>query len=265
LLSGRREHKLAEKENRYRKLASSKTPALIIYLLDVSASMVQPMGDRRRIDVVMESLEMIIKQMIFRSTKGGTVMPRYRVAMLAYSDHVYDLLDGVKSVAEILEYGIPELSPMLTTETAKVFNEAEKMIKDELGRMEECPAPLVCHLTDGEYTGEDPEPVARRLMELSVPDGNVLLENIFISEDILEQPIKDAHLWPGILPDTGLKSEYAYKLQRMSSNIPDSYRMIMLEHNFHLSQDAIMLFPAMNKELVAMGFQMSAATPVSRS
>ena len=165
-------------------------------------------------------------------------MPRYKVAMFAYSDHVYDLLDGVRSVDEILEYGIPELSPMLTTETAKVFREAEKLIKEELESMDNCPAPLVCHLTDGEYTGEDPEPVAKNIMELSVPDGNVLLENIFISDDILEKPIKDPNLWPGILPDTPLKSDYAEKLQRISSKIPESYRMIMLEHNFHLSEDA---------------------------
>ncbi len=256
---------MPEEQGRYQRLASSKTPALIIYLLDVSASMVQPLGDRRRIDVVTECLEMIIKQMIFRSTKGGMVMPRYRIALLAYSDHVYDLLDGVKSVAEILDYGIPELSPMLTTETAKVFAEAEKMIKDELSRLEDCPAPLVCHLTDGEFTGEDPEPVARRLMDIEVPDGNVLLENIFISDGVLEEPIRDLNLWPGILPETPLKGEYANKLRRMSSRIPESYRMIMLEHNFHLSEEAVMLFPATSKELVAMGFQMSAATPVSRS
>jgi len=253
---------MAEK---YTKLASSKTPALIVYLLDVSASMVQPMGERRRIDVVMECLEMIVKQMIFRSTKGGMVMPRYRVAMLAYSDHVYDLLDGVKSVDEVVEYGIPELSPMLTTDTAKVFREAENLLLEEMGRLEDCPAPLVCHLTDGEFTGEDPEPIARRIMSLEVPDGNVLLENIFISDDILAQPIRDPHLWPGILPDTTLNNEYAVKLQRMSSRIPESYRTIMLEHNFHLHPEAVMLFPAENRELVAMGFQMSAATPVSRS
>lgn len=256
---------MADLEGHYTKLASSKTPALILYLLDVSASMVQPMGDRRRIDVVTDSLELIIKQMIFRSTKGGTVMPRYRVAMFAYSDHVYDLFDGVKSVDEILEYGIPELSPILTTETAKAFQEAEKLLLEELDKMQECPAPLICHLTDGEYTGEDPEPIAQRLMELSVPDGNVLLENIFISDDILDKPIKDPNLWPGIVLETPLANDYAQKLQRITSRIPESYRMIMLEHNFHLSNEAIMLFPAMTRELVAMGFQMSAATPVSRS
>jgi len=254
-----------EEKREYTRLASSTTPALIIYLLDVSASMVQPLGDRRRVDIVTDALDMIVKQMIFRSTKGGMIMPRYRVALFAYSDHVYDLLGGVKGVDELIEYGIPELSPMLTTETAQAFLEAEKCLIEELPRLEECPAPLVCHLTDGEYTGEDPGPVARRIMEMGVPDGNVLVENIFISDNILEAEIGDTKLWPGIRPDTALASDYARKLRHISSQAPQSYRMIMHEYGFNLSQDALMLFPGTTSELVAMGFQMSAATPASRS
>ena len=43
--------------------------------------------------------------MVFRSTKGGRLSPRYRIAMLAYSDHVYDLLDGIKTVEEVAQLG----------------------------------------------------------------------------------------------------------------------------------------------------------------
>lgn len=252
-------------EDTHTRLASSRTPALIIYLLDVSASMVQPLGDRRRVDIVTDALDMIVKQMIFRSTKGGMIMPRYRVAIFAYSDHVYDLLGGVKGVDQLIEYGIPELSPMLTTETAKAFLEAERCLREELPGLVECPAPLVCHLTDGEFTGDDPEPVARRIMEMRVPDGNVLVENIFISDNFMETEVKEPQLWPGIQPDTALASDYASKLRNMSSRAPYSYRMIMHEYGFNLSPDALMLFPGTTRELVAMGFQMSAATPVSRS
>lgn len=50
--------------------ASQRTPALIIYLIDISASMNMLMEDRRRIDVVYEALSLAIRQMVFRSTKG---------------------------------------------------------------------------------------------------------------------------------------------------------------------------------------------------
>lgn len=246
----------------YETMATSKTPAFIIYLLDVSASMNQPLGTRRRIDVVIDALTAALRQMVFRSTKGSRLAPRYRIAMFAYSDHVYDLLDGVKGVDQVAHLGVPELSPQRTTETAKAFAQAEKLLQAEMPSLRYCPAPLVCHMTDGEYTGADPEPTCRRIMAMSVPDGNVLVENIFISEKVLAKPVSDPLHWPGISLDTKLSNDYARKLQAMSSAIPDSYRAIMQENNYHLAREALMLLPGTSSELVAMGFQMSAATPV---
>jgi len=246
----------------YEIMATSKTPALIIYLLDVSASMSQALGNKRRIDVVMDALTATLRQMVFRSTKGGRLSPRYRIAMIAYSDHVYDLLDGVKTVDQVAQLGVPDLSPMRTTETAKAFAQAEKLLQAELPNLRACPAPVVCHMTDGEYTGADPEPIARRIMQMTVPDGNVLVENIFISDKILPQPITDPTKWTGIAPDTRLTNDYARKLRAMSSPVPESYRAMMLENNYHLAPGSLMLLPGMTPELVAMGFQMSAATPV---
>lgn len=246
----------------YEIMATSRTAALAIYLLDVSASMAQPLGNKRRIDVVMEALTSALRTMVFRSTKGGRISPRYRIAMIAYSDHVYDLLDGVKTVEQVAHLGVPDLSPMRTTETAKAFGQAEKLLQAELPNLRGAPAPIVCHMTDGEYTGADPEPIVRRIMQMSVPDGNVLVENIFISDAVLPQPIRDPFQWPGLLPNTKLNSDYARKLQAMSSPIPESYRAMMLENNYHIAPGALMMLPGMSPELVAMGFQMSAATPV---
>ena len=245
----------------YEVLATSRTPALVIYLLDVSASMSQPLGERRRIDVVSDALQAALRQMVFRSTKGSRLSPRYHIAMLAYSDHVYDLLGGIKPVDKVAQLGVPELSPMRTTETAKAFVQAENLLRSALPDFQDCPAPLVCHLTDGENTGEDPEPIARRIMQMAVPDGHVLVENIFISHKVLPKPVANPQKWPGILPSTKLTSDYARKLQAISSPVPESYRKMMLEMGYNLDAGALMLLPGMNPELVAMGFQMSAATP----
>ncbi len=246
----------------YSVLATTRTPSLIIYLLDVSASMTQPLGEKQRIDVVLDALTAALRQMVFRSTRGARLSPRYRIAMLAYSDHVYDLLGGVKTIAEVAHMGVPELSPLRTTDTANGFLQVEKMLEAELPNLQDGPAPLVCHMTDGEYTAADPEPIVKRIMAMSVPDGNVLVENIFISDRVLLEPVKDAGKWSGILPDTPLASDYALKLRGMSSPIPESYREMMQESNYSLNPGALMLLPGMTSELVAMGFQMSAATPV---
>lgn len=244
----------------YEIMATAKTPALVIYLLDVSASMSQPLGNKRRIDVVVEALVAVLKQMVYRSTKGGRLSPRYRIAMIAYSDHVYDLLGGIKTVDQVAQLGAPELSPMRTTNTAAAFAQAEKLLLAELPNLHSCPAPIICHMTDGEFTGADPEPIVKRIMSVSVPDGNVLVENIFISDKILAEPISDPFKWPGILPNTKLSNDYARKLQAISSPLPSSYREMMAESGYQLSKDAVMLLPGMTPELVAMGFQMSGST-----
>jgi hypothetical protein len=244
--------------------ATSSTPALVVYVLDVSVSMGQPLGSARRIDVVMESLGAALRQMVFRSTKGARVSPRYRLAILAYSDHVYDLLDGIKSVDHVVSLGVPEMSPMRTTDTAKAFAQVEKLLQRELPMIQHCPAPLICHMTDGEYTGADPEPIVRRIMGMSVPDGNVLLENIFISDRVLPAPISNPQQWPGILPGTELYESYARKLQSISSPLPENYRLAMRDAGYQLAPGALMMLPGMNPELVEMGFVMSAATPAMR-
>ena len=248
----------------YATLATSKTPALVIYLLDVSASMGLPFGEKRRVDVVMDALGYALRQMVFRSTKGRRVAPRYRIAMFAYSDHVYDLLDGVRSVDQVATLGVPELSPLRTTDTALAFEQAEKLLQREAACLRDCPAPLICHMTDGEYTGADPEPIARRIMEMELPDGPVLVENIFISDRVLAQPIPDPKQWSGVTMTTTLLSDYAEKLRSISSLLPESYRVMMLEERYQMADSAVMLLPGSSPDLVEMGFVMSTATPVAQ-
>lgn len=248
---------------KYTVQATQSTPALIIYLIDVSASMGMDMNNVRRIDVVKKALVSAIKQMVYRSTKGSRIAARYRIAILTYSDEVGDLLGGIKAIDQIARTAtLPELTPMRFTNTALAFQRAEELLREELPLMQKCPAPLICHMTDGVHTGDDPEPVARRIMEMSVPDGNVLIENIFINNHFLDEPIQDPRNWKGVLPDMSLKDDYAHKLRNMSSALPESYRNMMTEFSYTLQSGAVMMLPGSSPEMVSLGFQMSAATPI---
>ncbi|MFB9277182.1 vWA domain-containing protein [Cohnella cellulosilytica] len=247
----------------YTTKATQTHPALIIYLLDVSGSMSLALGGRKRIDVVTESLNVALRQMVFRSTKGSRISSRYRVAIIAYSDEVRDLLGGIKRIDELMNGGmLPVLNTYRFTDTAKAFQHAEKLLKEELPSIQDCPAPLVCHMTDGVYTGEDPEPIARRIMNMSVKDGNVLVENIFISDEVLENEIEQPKRWSGVRENTDFKDDYGNKLRNMSSVIPESYRIMMREANYNLAMGSYLMFPGTNPDLVSLGFQMSAATPI---
>jgi uncharacterized protein YegL len=248
----------------YDVLATSQTPALIIYVLDVSGSMSSNLNGRPRIEVVMDALSATLQQMVFRCTKGGQISPRYRIAMYAYSDSVYDILGGVMTIDQVANLGVPDLSTMRSTATDLAFQEVERLLQRELPNLNNCPAPLVCHMTDGEYTGGNPEPVVRRIMQMGNADGNVLVENIFISDHLLDQPVVDPANWQGVLPATRLRNNYANTLRSISSPLPESYRVMMAESGYSLSPDAVMMLPGMSPELVEMGFVMSMSTPVSQ-
>lgn len=247
----------------YNTYATSQSPALVIYLIDVSASMMSPMKDRpRRLDVVTEAMTIAIEEMIALSTKGSRISPRYRLALFAYSDKVYDCLSGIQSIDRVAQLGVPELRALRGTNTAAAFAEAEKLLRSELPAMQRYPAPLVCHLTDGHFDPDypDPEPIARRIMSLSVEDGNVLVENIFISDQVMAEP-KNYSKWHGVLPETSLKTEYARKLRNMSSAFPSSYRKNMQEKgDYEIDPRALMFLPGNNPELLRLGFQISAMT-----
>ncbi len=246
----------------YQLKATSGNPALVVYLLDLSLSMGQLLKGRRRIDVVKDALEATIRQMVFRSTRGARVFPRYRVALYAYSDHVYDVLDGVRSIDELAAMELPDLEPQHATDTARGFSMVERLLQQELSRLSDCPAPVICHMTDGEFNGADPEPIVRRIMAMRVTDGSVLVENIFISDELLPEPLTDIRRWGGVLPDTPLVDGYAMKLRALSSPLPETYRLQLLEHHYSLAPGALMLLPGTSPDLVSLGLQMSASTPI---
>lgn len=247
----------------YSIFASTHSPMLVIYLLDVSGSMLSAANTSSRIEVLDKALEKTIYRMYARSRRGNVITPRYRISMLAYNDRVFDVLNGILDIKELVETGIPEFVPSGTTDTASAFEYAENLLKNELPKMDACPPPLVCHITDGEYTGKDPEPIAHRIMSMGVPDGNVLVQNVFISDDLVKTDISDVHYWKGILSSSELKAGYAKKLYTMSSTLPESYRTTVNEMGYNLEANARMIIPAIDSELINLGFAMSASTPIA--
>ncbi len=241
--------------------ATYRTQALTIFVIDVSASMGLHLNDQMRIKVVLDALEAAFCQIVYVSVKGANISPRYRIAMFTYSDQVYDVFHGVKTITQIAEMGLPSLTPMKTTSTAAAFREVERLLENELATMEKCPAPVVCHITDGEYNGDDPEPVVRRIMEMGNKDGNVLVENIFISDHLLEEQVRDPKNWPGVTPATLFTNPYAEKLRTMSSPLPENNRMRMVAEGYHVSPEVVMMLPGMSRELVEMGIHMALPAP----
>ena len=243
----------------YQNQATSKTPALIIFLLDVSGSMGRPMrGGVSRMQVVKDALKVVITEMVQKAIKQQKISPRYRVAMIAYSDDVYDILSGVIPIDAVARIGVPALKPLHRTNTTNGFRYVKKLLEQEVRNIgEKDPAPLVIHMTDGEYTcPEDPEPVVRAIQGIEVPDGNVLVENVFISEEF-SIGTEDASLWTGFKRGDITGNTYGDRLLAMSSHIPELYWRSMWEMEYSIEKDTVMMYPGVNSEFVQMAFAMS--------
>jgi hypothetical protein len=225
---------------------------------------------KKRVEVISDALGEIAVTMTARSTKGMIVSPRYRVAIYVYNDEVYDLLGGVQSIDQLVRDGIPELRANDAkghTQTAKAFVEAERLLQRELPNIQHCPAPIVCHMTDGEHdNNSSPIPIVERIKRLTTQDGAVLVENIFMSDTILANPVRNVAQWSGIAPDgsdfsKGPEGDYARTLMRISSPLPSSFsEQIVNETGYALEAERPMMYPGSSIDFVRLAFTVSAGT-----
>jgi uncharacterized caspase-like protein/Mg-chelatase subunit ChlD len=261
----------SEKKKSYRNQANSDHPATLLYLVDISGSMNAMMQDgKTRIEVAKNAIQVAYAQMIQRSMRQGKIHPRYRVGMVAYSDELYDVygeLGSIISIDKIKDEGIPSITPQKSTNMARAFRYAAKLIKDDIQKwpqkwLEECPPPMVINITDCEYDekdSQDPLEFAQNLQKISVPDGNILVENIFITDQIAV-PVS-AQDWQGYHFNDTTGDLYGDKLLAMSSPIPSTYAQILREQaGFKIREGAAMMFPGITREFIKFGFVMSIVT-----
>ena len=244
----------------YAQPATTLTPALIVYLIDASDSMNEPCGETTRIQLVNQHLRASVKDMVRRSMRDGVVQRRYRLAVLAYSTSVVDVLGGVRDLPELLRTGMPELSAGGVTDTAAGFSAVEALLSAHLAELGQSPAPLVCHLTDANFTTSDPTGVMRRIQNMSIDDGAVLLENIYMADGMLRRPVQDWRQWPGVLRESELSNEYARFLFSLSSPLPETYRVSINNYGYQLQPGAALFFPGIHTDLVRLAFVISSAT-----
>lgn len=245
----------------YTVTATKDTPALIVYLLDMSYSMTERIDGQMKADLVTKTLMHVAREMIVRSMRGTVPSPRYRVAIYVYNDEVRDILNGPRLITELIEIGIPAMKPSGKTETSAAFEAAEQLLIAERSNLRDCPAPLICHLTDGGYTGSDPMPIVNRIQQMTFPDGAVLVENIIFDDDALHTPATDPYEWHGVATVDDLATDVARYLFHMSSPIPQSYLTLFADLGYNMQSNARLLFPGNAPEMIEAAFTMSGMTP----
>ncbi|GCE10541.1 vWA domain-containing protein [Tengunoibacter tsumagoiensis] len=244
----------------YTQPATSLTPALIIYLIDASHSMNDPCGSMTRIELVNRALRDVLKDMVRRSMRDGIVQRRYKVAILAYSTEVVDVLGGIRDLPDLVREGTPVLTAGGETDTSAGFAAVETLLQNNLPKFQSSPAPLVCHLTDALFTESDPSPIIRRIQSMAVNDGPVLIENVYVADKMLRLPVGDWRNWGGVLKPGQLTNDYARLLFHLSSPLPETYRQNINNYGYHLQSGATLFFPGVHTDLVRLAFAVSSAT-----
>lgn len=251
----------------YTRVASADNPALILFLVDTGYHMKEMVGETPAFTVVMKTLINALQVMVSRSTKQQRIMPRYHVGFYTYNEEVSDVFNGIQPIDYISNLDIPQLSISESqSDPYEAFFFVEKVLKSKLQDYEECPPPLVCHISAKEYPSRNPESVAQRIKEMTVNDGNVLVENIVIDSESVLIPVTKPELWSGCRDENELAKSYARQLFRMSSRIPETYRNIVVEHyGYNLANGSKLLYPGIQTEMITLGIVMSGLSGVALS
>lgn len=246
----------------YTQPATSLTPALIIYLIDASNSMNDPCGNTTKIDVVNKALGDAMKDMVRRSMRDYIVQPRYKVAIFAYSTEILNVSNGIRTITELVPQGPPTIIANGKTNTEDGFIAVEELLQVHLTEFENSPAPLVCHLTDALRTSSDPQPIVQRIKAMRVEDGPVLVENVYVGDNMLRKRVRDWHKWGGVFKEDQLMNEYAKLLFSLSSPLPETYRQNINNAGYSLQSGAVLFFPGAHSELVRLAFAVAGSTQI---
>lgn len=232
--------------------ATCKSPGILIYAADVSRSMGDSLLGKKKIDFIPDLMLMTLSDIVRYSSEDGKILPTYRVGMFTYAEGVRNVYaaegeplgNGLKQLDKFP--GPPSNLDVLeeSTDTAKVFADILALLKGVLPNLQQSPPPIVVHITDGEYTGNDPEPIALKIMSTGTDQGKTLLLNILLTKDILAKELADLHEWKGVKKSSDVGPKYAKKLFRMTSYMPDVYVRRFKEMGYSIDEKKVkLLFP----------------------
>ena len=241
---------LAAAGGRYSAEISRQNPGCLLFLVDQSGSMEEPIaggtGEKKK-QVVADAINRLLYNTVLRCAKEDGVRPYFDVGVWSYGGNeevksafgpnllsIKEIADNPKRT-EMRKRRMPDgaggvyeeefqlpvwFDPIAYGKTPMhpAFSAVLGTVQTWLAQHPTSFPPIVLNLTDGAYTGENPAPVAQELMRLSVADGHVLVFNCHISQK------------PGLtvaFPDDAQASGFeglARELFEISSPLPEPMR-----------------------------------------
>lgn len=247
----------------------TKNPCLLVFVVDQSLSMKQPIGGSEA--AKKDALASAVNQYLYKLARfkcrvvagdgSYTIRPRFHVALIGYSgERVYSAFEGtltgrstvpldelaaspIKIIPQVvIEDGITETSSIPVwllpksegnTPMYNALEHAATVVKQWLAHWPQVTnPPIVLNITDGQYTsGPDPSPVALALRGIGVGGEDVLLFNLHLSENDGEAIFCPDSLSPE-------RDKWARLLFDTSSELTPEMRALAQEKGYDLSDHA---------------------------
>jgi hypothetical protein len=244
---------------------SRTNPSCFIFLVDQSASMVDPIGGEVRVnkaDVVADALNRLLTELAIRCAKEEGVRDYFHVAVLGYGGRsVQSALGGALGGQELVPISQVADHPLRVDQRTKLtpdgaggvielksdfpvwveplangatpmcqgLTHAKNLLSTWIAEHRRAFPPIVLNLTDGEANDGDPIECASHLRHLHTEDGAALLFNLHISDTggaAITFPASTASL-PNV---------YARTLFEMSSELPPHMREYAASNHYDVTE-----------------------------
>lgn len=216
----------------YQQEISRQHPACIMFLVDQSGSMMEPLGGDETVSKchgVADAINKILLELILKSVKSHEEGPRhfFDIGMIGYGDQVGSVLGGdldgkeLVSIVELTQHPLEPDQPKWLqphadgpTPMGAAISHAGGVLSAWANDHPESFPPIVINISDGAPTDEV-DVWVQRLTSINTEDGNLLLFNLNISR-FADPPV----MFPAS-PDA-LPNEFAKTLFGWSSVLPPS-------------------------------------------
>lgn len=216
-------------------------PGCILILLDQSDSMKRPSGvvGKSRAVALAEAVNELIWEQINWCRKGDAIVDRFYFGLIGYGGveaaprlvekdeppllTASELADRVMSASESDDAPPLWVTPVADGRTPMndAFRLAASLLEDWAQSHRQSYPPVVCNISDGEWTDADPSPLIAKVMAIATDAGSTRLFNATIRPD--EKTVE--------YPDSvdQLSDEFSRWLFQHSSPVPEEMKGMLAE------------------------------------
>jgi hypothetical protein len=237
----------------YKAEISRSNPTAFMFVIDQSGSMADPVGttELSRAEFVCDALNRVVINLITRSSKSEGVRDYFQIGAIGYggssvgpalagplADKTFNPISDFERYPLRIEQrdGMP--FPIWFTPQAgggtpmrKAMRTAAQALAEWCDDYPESFPPTLLHVTDGEPSDGDPEPIVEQLKSLGTDDGEVLILNLHTGQS-KSGPIK----FPG--SEEEVIDGFGKILFRMSSVLPAAIASAARERGYQVNDNA---------------------------